>query len=490
MPSQEEFEDKFRKKFEDWETPAPAWESFQPLIPPQKNEKKSKRFWLWWCVGCVVMIAGLGGIYVSTIRQYQPIHTSQIATQTQPPKNKEANPSTAHKSIQKSHIHEKTSLNVQPDKDSHHINTHKKTNKAYASILPDLPTHAGKDSSNTLINLPTYAGKDSSNTLINSPTYAGKDSSNTLINLPTYAGKDSSNTLINLPTHAGKDSSNTLINSPENKIIAQKPDSAQHHTTNRQIFIAQVLPILPLKNEFATPNQTYKMDSTWKRDAKQNTVGKWAIAGYFAPIFTYKIVTPNTKDSIFIENFVANTRMANQNRGYQIGGRIERRLGKRIGVYGGLQYQYTRLQTDYVYYATGQSSYRVDSAYQNKLYLTPIIPRNQVGDALLYHSLLAEAGVHYRVRLGRWESVLGAGVGYQYALKLYFKNGSERYETPYQAHHFLTQASLQIGYALTPQKKIFIEPTLQNNHTRLFKGGLYDLRTYQVGWRVGLKWRL
>ncbi|TAE08233.1 MAG: hypothetical protein EAZ95_17445 [Bacteroidetes bacterium] len=499
MPSQEEFEDKFRKKFEDWDAPAPAWESFQAHIPPVKRKSKNKyRFLLWWCVSIGIMLGGSGiGAWLVMQKQY----TIGISNKTYPSTAK-------HKVIQENKGAESINLPARVGKDSLDVLANLPTyiGKDSSKVLANLPTYAGKDSIGKLAGLPTEAGKDSVKILANLPTQAGKDTNRTnniltnlpilagkdtnrtnniRINLPTQAGKDSANVLANLPTHAGKDSTRIFTNLPTQTI-----DSTQKGMINRLVFAMNGLPVLPLKSTFDAPTPNYRIDTTWKWDAKKNSVSKWAIAGYVAPIYAYKIVKPNTRDSIFIENFVANKRMTAQNRGYQIGGRIERRLGKRLGVYGGLQYQYSRLQMDYVYYAIEQGNYRVDSAYQNRVYLTPILPRNAVGDVLVYHSLSAEVGVHYRLHWRRWESLVGVGIGYQYALNLYIKSGAERYRVPYGVHQFMTQASWQIGYALTPRKRFFAEPIIQNNHTRLFKGGLYDLRTYQVGWRVGVKWRL
>ena len=44
--AREDFEDKLRKKFDDWEAPAPAWADFQKNIPKKMHKKRFLWGWL------------------------------------------------------------------------------------------------------------------------------------------------------------------------------------------------------------------------------------------------------------------------------------------------------------------------------------------------------------------------------------------------------------------------------------------------------------
>jgi hypothetical protein len=218
-------------------------------------------------------------------------------------------------------------------------------------------------------------------------------------------------------------------------------------------------------------------------------LSRWGIQGFIGQTHSYKIVTPNREDNILIKYFQADSGFKAFNRGFEAGFRVERDWKKGIRFYVGLAYGQARLQTNYVYFAK-PTEFRIDSVFAKQVYFTPLVQDSMRKERFVTHSLRAEIGAGYGVRLGRFEPSLNVGVGYQGILNGYFQNENLRKRAQTQPHLFSLSAGVQASYWLSSRRQVFVEPHLTYNLSNTFRGGMFHLRTYQASLRVGIKWRL
>lgn len=217
-------------------------------------------------------------------------------------------------------------------------------------------------------------------------------------------------------------------------------------------------------------------------------VNIWSISGYISQNHTYKIISPNKQDDILIKYFKADSGFSALNKGFAFGTRLERKINKNIGFFGSFGYQKNLLQTNYLYHKKA-TNFSVDNVVNfQKVYFTPLLEDSLKKQTLHYQTYSIELGASYGLKWRRLESSLRFSVGYEGISTLHFKQENQIITTPYRAHHILTRASLQVGYMFTARRQVFVEPTIAYQFNPIFKNGMYDLQTYQVGLRIGQRW--
>ncbi len=280
---EDDFEDKFRKKFDGWDAPVPDWNDFSkkmPFLNTQEN-RKPKGGWLFF--SSYIFLALLGGIGAYFLYQ------NNFFT---PKNNQVSNKTLAQNHIQ---IHNKNHTLNAKNKREISENTQEKNKKLL------------KTQENT---------------------------ANFSLNKTDFPFETQEN-----KTLLTKETQEKNKNFLENKTLLTKETQEKSNRLTPLVGISKDILTPPLGAGGLLIDTTFK--TTFPR------IKKWEFQFSIGILSNQKIISPNRNDSIFISRFAKSGFQTEENGGWQIGLRAERNLGRNWGVYGGVHVQARKLTFDY-----------------------------------------------------------------------------------------------------------------------------------------------
>jgi hypothetical protein len=319
-----------------------------------------------------------------------------------------------------------------------------------------------------------------------------KDSNNLSENFAKRTGKvlkDSNNLSENFAKRTGKvlkDSNNLSENFAKRngKVLKDSNNLSENFAKNN--FSMKILPIESLIFDSVNYQKHNFFIDTCYFKTKSHNRKKYNISFSFGNNFDYKIVTPNRSDNYFITKINTQTGFSNENLGWQMGLKLEKKLYKNFNFYTGLAFQNRVLNLEYLYRPTKASLYEYNFYSPQSINLTPIFEWKQPKQRYLYQILELEIGLSYSVSWNKFSLTTQSGISFQRTLTSKMVGENTQFDILIPTNQWNFAFNFPFAYQISSTKNIFVSPNFRYGFGTM-DNQLLNIKTYQVGFMLGFQ---